>query len=227
MSRNGGATLIVDPDVKSRAALSKLLERAGFEAIQAATGEEALDAARSERPWLVLLDVCLSGLSGYEVCRELRDEFGDDLSIVFVSGERTDPIDRTAGLLVGGDDYIVEPFDPSELLARVRRLDARRRARANGGSAKDGSLERPGPATLTQRETEVLRQLALGGRTREIASALKITEKTVATHLQHVLEKLGANTRAQAVAFAYRDGLVMTNGAEQPELGGARPAATL
>jgi DNA-binding NarL/FixJ family response regulator len=212
---NGSTTLIVGPDNNSRATLSKLLERAGFPAIHAATGEDALEAARFEQPWLVLLDVCLSGLSGYEVCRELRDEFGDDLSIVFLSGKRTDPIDRTAGLLVGGDDYIVEPFDPSELLARVRRLDARRRARSNGGSAKDGSLEPPRAATLTQREGEVLRQLAAGGRTREIAAALKITEKTVATHLQHVLAKLGVNTRAQAVALAYRNGLVATNGADE------------
>ena len=65
----------------------------------------------------MLLDVLLPDVSGFEIASELRDEFGDDLPIVFISGDRTQPLDRAAGLLVGGDDYVVKPADQDELLA--------------------------------------------------------------------------------------------------------------
>jgi DNA-binding NarL/FixJ family response regulator len=210
----GGTMLIVDPDRKARAALVKLLERAGFETSEAESGEEALAVVRSKLPWLVLLDVCLPDFSGYEVCRELRDEFGEELSIVFLSGDRTEPIDRATGLLVGGDDYIVEPFDTGELLARVRRLAQRMRAKTeshNMNGMQDPAAHAPAVG-LTRRELEVLTALALGYRARDIAARLVISEKTVASHLQRVLSKLGVNTRAQAVALAYRNGLIVADG---------------
>lgn len=102
-----------------------VLEQAGYTTVEAATGHEALYVARQERPRLVVLEVCLSDVSGYEVCRELRDEFGENLPIIFMSGERIESIDRTAGLLIGGDDYLVKPIVADELLARVRRLLSR------------------------------------------------------------------------------------------------------
>jgi DNA-binding NarL/FixJ family response regulator len=210
ISEDNGTMLIVDSDRRARAALAKVLERAGFETSEAESGEEALAAARSKLPWLVVLDVCLPDISGYEVCRELRDEFGETLSIVFVSGDRKEPIDRATGLLVGGDDYIVEPFDTGELLARVRRLAQRMRAKTEShdvNGAQDPSVE-ASAAGLTHRELEVLTQLALGNRTRDIAAKLVISEKTVSSHLQRVLSKLGVNSRAQAVALAYRNGLI-------------------
>jgi two-component system, OmpR family, response regulator len=203
VARTYGTTLIVGTDEDQRSALSKLLRRAGFDSLEAESGEEALETVRAEQPWLVVLDVALPDVSGFQLCRELREEFGEKLSIVFISGERTHPIDRTTGLLVGGDDYIVEPFDPGELLARVRRLDERRRAEQSPARWLE-----PDVSTLTHREIDVLRLLAAGSRTREISLALGISVKTVSSHVQHLLSKLGVNTRAQAVAFAYRHGLV-------------------
>jgi len=203
VAKDCGTALIVDTDGEMRLALSKLLRRAGFEALEANNGEEALESVRSEEPWLVLLDVDLPDVSGFQLCRELREEFGEELSIVFVSGERTHPIDRATGLLVGGDDYIVEPFDSGELIARVKRLNERRRAEP----APMHWVE-PEVAALTQRELDVLVLLAGGSRTREISTLLGISAKTVSSHVQHILSKLGVNTRAQAVAYAYRHGLV-------------------
>jgi DNA-binding response OmpR family regulator len=63
---------------------------------------------------------------GYEICRRLRDRYGDAVPVLFVSGERTEAVDRLAGLLLGGDDYLVKPFEPDELLARVTSLLRRR-----------------------------------------------------------------------------------------------------
>lgn len=74
---------------------------------------------------LVVLDVNIPGISGYEICRRLRDEFGPALPILFLSGERTESFDKVAGLLVGGDDYLVKPFSPDELVARVQKLAGR------------------------------------------------------------------------------------------------------
>ena len=81
-------------------------------------GEEALAAAVVERPAAVVLEVDLPDVDGFEVCRELRDRFGDRLPIVLVSGTRVSSHDRVAGLLIGADDYLVKPVDADELLVR-------------------------------------------------------------------------------------------------------------
>jgi DNA-binding NarL/FixJ family response regulator len=193
---NGAPILVVDDDPGCRALCSSLLGQAGFPTREAANGHEAIAAAHEFRPRLVLLDVCLPGLSGYEVCRELRDRFDDDVPIIFVSGEKTDTLDGVAGLLVGADDYLRKPFSPDELLARVRRLVRR----AGPVSARNGHL--------TPREHEVLRLLARGAAQLDIALELRISTKTVSTHIERILSKLGARSRAQAVAVAYLDGLV-------------------
>jgi DNA-binding NarL/FixJ family response regulator len=199
-----GAILIVDDDADFRSLVSTVVARTGLRSVEVSSGEEAIVAARAEQPSLVVLDVRLPDINGYEVCRELREEFGEELPILFVSGERIVPLDRSAGMLVGGDDYIVKPFDPDELLARVRRLVDRSRANGNG------HLMAGRPANLTKRELETLRLLAAGKQSREIAAELVISEKTVSSHLQRVLTKLHVNSRAQAVAVAYREGLIVT-----------------
>jgi DNA-binding NarL/FixJ family response regulator len=180
-----------------------LLERIGCETIAAADGRQALEIANRERPAVVLLDINLSGVSGYEVCRELRDAFDGDIAIIFVSGERTEPYDRVAGLLLGADDYIVKPFDDGELLARVRSAlrhsDTAPRVTGNGS--------RSSMASLTAREREVLQLLAHGFTQIDIAGKLVISPKTVGTHIQRILGKLGVHSRAQAVVLAHEQGL--------------------
>ena len=204
MGQDCGATvLVVDDDGVCRELISTLLGRAGFSTVDAADGEEAMAAARRHLPKLVLLDVRLPGVSGYEICRRLRDEFGDRVAIVFLSGERTEGFDRAAGLLVGADDYVVKPFSADELLARVRlRLPT--------------PIEAPEqPSDLTKRELQVLGLLVDGLSQKEIAAKLVISPKTVAAHIQHILGKLGVHSRTQAVAQAYRRGLL--HGVPDPE----------
>jgi DNA-binding NarL/FixJ family response regulator len=112
-----------------------------------------------------------------------------------------EPHDRTAGLLLGGDDYLVKPVDPDELLARIRRAVAR----TQNGKRERRAVRRD---DLTPREVEVLRLLARGLAQAEIARELVISPKTVASHLQSVMGKLGVHSRAHAVARAYEDGLI-------------------
>jgi DNA-binding response OmpR family regulator len=197
--RTGSAAaraLVVDDDPGLLGLLTRLLELEELDVTAVMSGEAALAAAREERPDLAVLDVNLPGLSGYEVCRALRELYGPTLPIVFVSGARTEPYDRVAGLLLGADDYLVKPFAPDELLARVRAL----LRRAAG--------DRPRPSRLTAREQQVLQLLAEGLSQRDIADALVISPRTAGKHIERILEKLEVRSRAQAVAVAYRDDLV-------------------
>ncbi len=192
----GAAILVVDDDPGTRALVSNLLARVGYPVREASTGAAALAAARRERPALVILDVEMPVTSGYEVYRELRDRFGDSLPVLFLSGARTEPYDRAAGLMLGADDYVVKPFDGDELLARVRRLVAHAAPRVSDAGS-----------SLTPREREVLLLLAEGLKQPDIAKRLFISPKTVATHIQRILAKLGVHSRGQAVAMAHRDRL--------------------
>ena len=126
MTQQVGAVLIVDADRDARAHIRRALLRGGFQVRECTEGEEALAAASVERPLAVVLEVELPDVDGFEVCRELRDRFGDDLPVVIVSGTLVTPHDRVAGLLIGADDYLVKPFNADELLARLRRLLTRR-----------------------------------------------------------------------------------------------------
>ena len=178
--------------------MTELLEGVGYRTAQVSNGAAVLEAAASEEPAAVLLDVQLPGLNGYEVCRELRNRFGSAIPIIFVSGERTEALDRSGGLLVGADDYVVKPIDPGELVGRIRRLVDR-------GEAGEADVPDEKLASLTRREHEVLDLLAAGYRQDEIAGRLVISPRTVATHIQRILGKLDVRSRAQAVAFVLRD----------------------
>jgi DNA-binding NarL/FixJ family response regulator len=193
-----GRILIVDSGLGMYAAVSRLLRQAGYVISVGESAARALESVRADRPRLVLLEVALDGVSGLELCRELRDEQGAELPIMFVSRYGADPMERVAGLLVGADDYLAMPFVPDELLARVRAL-IRRSAptvAANG-------------ANLTPREREVLGLMAQGLGQRDIAGRLVVSSKTVGNHIEHILWKLGVHSRAQAIAFAFREHMVV------------------
>src|SRR5436190_6170958 len=147
-------TVLVADDGDNGVSISDLLRLAGYDARDLGSGDELLAAAAEERPALVVLGVRLTGLNGYEVCRRLRDAYGETVRIVFVSGERTEPFDQVGGFLIGADDYIVKPFDPAELIARVRRL-IDRSVPAIKPAKINGRL-----SSLTEREREVLRLLS-------------------------------------------------------------------
>jgi DNA-binding response OmpR family regulator len=151
--------------------------RTGYRTVEAGSGEEALKAAGEEELGAVLFDVHLPGLSGHEVCRKLRDRAGGGPPILFVSGERTESFDRVGGLLVGGDDYLVKPFSPDELLARIRSLIRRSEAGASR-------------TRLTRRQTEILQLLAAGFDQEEIAARLDVSSHAVRGDLKDILSKV-------------------------------------
>ena len=177
--QGAGAVLVVDDDAAFRDMVATVVEEAGYRPVQAASGEEALEAARAEEPLVVVLDVHLPGLSGHEVCSEMRTHPRGGPPVLFVSGERTESFDRVGGFLVGGDDYLVKPFSPDELIARIRSLVRR-------------SEEPVAQSRLTERETKILRLLADGIDPKEVAGRLEVSLRTVRADLREIVGKFAA-----------------------------------
>ena len=121
--------LVVEDEMKIARLVRDYLEHAGFDVIVAGTGEAAIASARSRRPDLVVLDLGLPGRDGLDVARELRRS--SEVPIIMLTA-RGDETDRIVGLELGADDYVVKPFSPKELVARVRAVLRRTDARGAG-----------------------------------------------------------------------------------------------
>jgi len=205
----GDTVLIADADDESRGEMARLLAGAGYAVVQADRGDEALTLARSLQPAAVILEIPLEGICGYELCRTLKNDPAFDAAVMIVSRVRTEPYDRIAGLLLKADDYIVSPYLPGELLARLSNLVSRTRSRVPLAQWK-----------LTAREGEILNLMGDGLRHGEIASRLFISPKTVSTHVEHILRKLGVRSSSEAISVAYREGILAP-----PDASVAEPAS--
>lgn len=166
-----GAVLVVDDEPTIAEVVARYLERAGYRTRIAGDGLEALEVAASQRPDLVVLDLMLPGLDGLEVMRRLREQDQHDRVAVILLTAKGEESDRVIGLRLGADDYVVKPFSPAELVARV---DAVLR-RVETGPAQAAAIElsdmtidpaarrvsvRGEEVQLTQREFDVLLFLA-------------------------------------------------------------------
>lgn len=183
-----------------RAGYVKLLERLGLPSTAFARSADAAAWLGPHAPTIAILEVEDGGCA---ILRELRDRYGPDVPAILVSAERTTPADVVAGLLVGADDYAAETMDAEEFLARVRRLIERTRP-ARGATADLRRL-----TLLTQREHEILALTTEGLTQKEVAATLGISIKTVGTHMQNLLVKLGLHSRVEAVALAARAAAVI------------------
>ncbi len=140
--------LVVDDEPPIIELVRGYLEREGWEVASAADGPAALAAARATRPDVVILDVMLPGLDGLEVCRQLRT-FSD--AYVLMLTARGEEVDRVVGLTIGADDYLVKPFSPRELVARIKALLRRPRVPAtNAAAAPESGLEVDEPRRLVR-----------------------------------------------------------------------------
>jgi two-component system OmpR family response regulator len=151
----GGSTvLVVDDDEFIRDLVSSALRIAGFTAATATGGLDALDTVQRDRPDLIVLDVGLPGIDGFEVCRRLR-EAGEMVPVIFLTA-RDAAEDRVSGFTRGGDDYVTKPFSLEELVARVRAV----LRRTKGAPAADGAHHRYADLELDEDTLRVTR----GGR---------------------------------------------------------------
>ena len=188
--------LIADDDPAIRDVVRFALERAGFSTLEAADGDAALRAFADHAPDLIVLDIRMPERDGMEVCRALRRD--SDVPILILSS-MDDEVDRVVGLEIGADDYLVKPFSPRELVARVKAI--LRRPRTTHTPAPEPEVLRHGPLTLDPRKAEA----AWSGR----PLALTATEfgilKTLMAHPGHVLSRDQLMDGAYAVSRIVSD----------------------
>jgi two-component system phosphate regulon response regulator PhoB len=223
----GDRVLVVDDEPDIIALVAYHLARAGYRVSTAANGLEALQAAREEQPAMILLDLMLPELSGFQVLERLRsDRALADIPVLMLTARREEP-DRVQGLSLGADDYLVKPFSPQELVLRVRNILRRTRTRTaerrnvihvgNVEIDKDAhTVSADGqPVDLTATEYKLLLTLAdRRGRVQSRAQLLEIVwesapdiqTRTVDMHVQRLRAKLGpAGELIETVrGFGYR-----------------------
>jgi len=204
--------LIVEDERDIRDLVLFHLEREGFQVSSASSGEEALRQVRHASPDLVLLDLMLPAMGGLEVCRKLRQDPATVALPIVMLTAKGDEVDRVLGLELGADDYIVKPFSPKELLARVRAVLRRAKPAPGAAAIAMGALAiDPGtrtvtvegaPLTLTHKEFELLSALAdaqgrvlsrefLLDRVWGYSRAGEIESRTVDVHVRRLRVKLG------------------------------------
>jgi two-component system phosphate regulon response regulator PhoB len=203
--------LVIDDEKDVQELLRYNLEKSGFEVVVAKDGDSGLQAAAASLPDAILLDIMMPGLDGLGVCRKLREEPRTaKIPIIFLTAKAGEA-DRVVGLELGADDYVVKPFSPRELIARIRAV-LRRTAPASG----DGGAVRRGdlvidparhevtwagkPVVLTATEFRILHHLAsrpgrVFSRTDIIDGALgrdiAVVDRTIDVHLTALRRKLG------------------------------------
>src|SRR5215510_7684285 len=205
--------LIVEDEPDIRDLLTFHLERDGFQVARAGTGTEALRQVRLSPPDLLILDLMLPEMDGLEVCRRLRADAATTTLPIIMLTAKGDEVDRVVGLEIGADDYIVKPFSPKELIARVRAVLRRSRGPVSGAPLVVGDIQLDGathqvvvggrPLSLTPKEFDLLRAL-LEARGRVLsreflldrvwgyARAGEIESRTVDVHIRRLRMKLGA-----------------------------------
>lgn len=143
---NNNKVLILDDENSIRQFMKINLEYQGYQTCEAATGEEAIKVFEEEDPAVAILDVMLPGISGYEVCEAIREK-SPKTGIIMVSAKSQD-IDKILGLERGADDYIIKPFNPQELILRVRSLMRRVNLTEKVEDKKEKNALSDGPFTL-------------------------------------------------------------------------------
>ena len=218
--------LIIDDDPQIRDVLRIALKQAGFATREAGDGAEGLAKALNGRDDLVILDIGLPAMDGFDLCRRLRAE--KDTPVLFLTA-RDDEIDRVVGLELGGDDYVTKPFSPRELVARVRAI----LKRSQGGAGANGTLRRGvlelDPArhlcrvdgrnvALTQREMAILSLLM--SRPENVFAkpqlsdavygpVIHVSDRTLDSHLRNLRAKLREAGAGDAIETVHGVGIRM------------------
>lgn len=204
--------LVADDHEVVRSGVSNLLSGTDVEVIsEVSTGEAALRSATETPPDVVLLDIRMPDGDGLSTLERFKAQMPNTPVLMLSTYDNPTYIARAMAL--GASGYVLKGSSRTELLSAIRTAAAGekswtqhelRRVNGTNGTVQQVELE----VSLTQRETQVLRQLALGLSNKEIARALHISVETVKEHVHHILEKLGVSGRTQAAVWAVRNGLI-------------------
>jgi DNA-binding NarL/FixJ family response regulator len=171
---------------------------------QASNAQEAIAEYRKHKPDVTLMDLRLPDRSGIDAMIAVRAEFPQARVIMLTTFEGDVEVQRA--LEAGARGYLLKSMPPEELVEVIRQVHAGKKRIPPQLAAQ--LAEHMSDEDLTSREIEVLKHIAGGNRNRDIADKLFITEETVKVHIKHIMEKLGASDRTQAVAIAVRRGII-------------------
>jgi DNA-binding NarL/FixJ family response regulator len=171
---------------------------------EASNGSEGIQKFREFRPDITLMDLRLPDMSGIDSLIAIRSEFTEARIIMLTTFEGD--VEMQRALKAGAYGYLLKNMPPKELVETIRHVRAGKKRLPAEVAAN--LAEHLSDEALTEREIEVLRHVSGGNRNRDIAERLFISEETVKVHLRHIMEKLGASDRTQAVAIAVRRGIV-------------------
>jgi phosphate regulon transcriptional regulator PhoB len=208
--------LVIDDEKDIVSLLRYHLEKSGFQCLEGMDGSAALRLVREHHPDLLILDLMLPGMDGLEICRQLRQDITTARLPILMLTAKAEEVDRVVGLEVGADDYVVKPFSPRELVARVRAILRRAHEPVELSAKRIGELEvdesrhsvavQGTPVELTAKEFGLLCALMrANGRVlnREqllegvwgYADAAEIESRTVDVHIRRLREKLGPEAK--------------------------------
>ena len=219
--------LIVDDDNILRSVLKHTLEQQGYQVTVVASGTQALESFAENTPDLIVSDVSMPEMDGFEFCRILRSQpSGQLIPFIFLSARR-ELEDRIQGHSIGADDYITKPFEVKELIAKIESaIERTRRIHAEivhlmsqfasfptsntpepiTSDNKNKTASPPEPLPLTPAEERVFWEVIQGFTNKQISDRLFISPRTVQTHLSSILNKLDLENRTQLVRFAFEKG---------------------
>ncbi|NJO41025.1 MAG: response regulator transcription factor [Cyanobacteria bacterium CRU_2_1] len=210
--------LIVDDDITLKTALIRYLQNRGYLVQEASSGAEALALFEQNPPDLVVSDVMMPEMDGLEFCRRLRaTRSGQLVPFIFLSG-RKDVDDRIQGHQMGADDYLIKPFEPKELIAKIEaQLERSRRIHSEiirlmqsqdttSASSTPAPTTELNPLPLTPAEEKVFWEVIQGFTNKQIGDRLFVSPRTVQTHLSNILSKLQLESRSQLIRYAFERG---------------------
>jgi DNA-binding NarL/FixJ family response regulator len=197
--------LVVDDEPNLLRAVAVTLRAEGYEVVTARSGAEALVRVAESVPDLVVSDIRMPGVDGYQLARQLRSSPRTDLvPIVFLTA-KDETTDRVAGFRSGVDAYLTKPFEPDELVAVISNI-LRRVERTHAEIARLVGARRGGPEVfhdeaLTEAESRVAAAVARGLSNKEIARELEISVRTVENHISHILAKKDFSNRVEITRY--------------------------
>jgi DNA-binding NarL/FixJ family response regulator len=171
---------------------------------EASTGHEAIEGYRSHRPDITLMDLRLPDMSGIDALVAIRTEFANARVIMLTTFEGDVDIQRA--LEAGARGYMLKSMPRKQLVEMIRRVHTGKKHLPP--EVADRLVQHLGDEVLSDREVEVLKKIAGGNRNSDIAALLFISEETVKGHIKHIMEKLGAGDRTEAVAIGVRRGII-------------------
>ncbi|BAC09998.1 response regulator transcription factor [Thermosynechococcus vestitus] len=209
--------LIADDDPGIRLSVSRFLESEGYCCLMAGDGAQALEMIHHYQPHLLITDIAMPNMNGYELVRQIRQHPSLRLLPVIYLTARTELEERIRAYRTGGDVYLAKPFDLNELAAVVRNLlDRAQLVQMEWQQRQHAPKGQRVRVDLTQREKDVLALLVAGLSNAQIGDRLHLSARTIEKHVSSLFQKTAVHNRAELVRLAIEQGLVEPQTSSQP-----------